>query len=199
MYSKSQNSGVLVKGEENARNLDYFGILTNIIKLSYFGGNNVVLFKCDWWDVSSKKGYWIDKYGFFLLNSNRKLRTNEPYVLASQAQQVYYVIDIKDLNWLVVVRIKPRDLYDVSEKVTREACQENDDIDSIPFTSNALDNDRGLSLDMNDLARPIFDGKSMVLSEVVDHEEESDDEIIDLEKNKENDYIDEANNSYDVY
>ncbi|KAG5042935.1 hypothetical protein JHK87_006850 [Glycine soja] len=56
-------------------------------------------------------------------------------------------------------------------------------------------NDRGLSLDMNDLARPIFDGKSMVLSEVVDREEESDDEIIDLAKNEENDYIDEANNS----
>jgi len=40
----------------------------------------------------------------------------------------------------------------VHEKATLEACQENDDISSIPFTSNVLDNERGLSLDKNDLA-----------------------------------------------
>ena len=151
MHLKSQNSGVLVKGDEIIGNLDYFGVLIDIIELSYSGGNNVVLFKCDWWDVSSKRGHSINKYGFFLINSNCKMRTNEPYVLASQAQQVYYVKDTKDPNWLVVVKTKPRDLYDVPEKATLEACQENDDIDSIPFTSNVLDNNQGLSLDRNDL------------------------------------------------
>ena len=86
MHLKSQNSGVLVKGDEITGNLDYFGVLIDIIELSYSGGNNVVLFKCDWWDVSSKRGHSIDKYGFFLINSNCKMRTNEPYVLTSQAQ-----------------------------------------------------------------------------------------------------------------
>jgi len=114
--------------------------------------------------------------------------------LASQAQQVYYVKDTKDPNWLVFVKTKPRDLYDVSEKATPEACQENDDIGSISFTSNALDNDQGLSLDRNDLARPIVDGKQVVPLEVVDREkEQSDEEIIDLAKDEESDYIDEAN------
>jgi len=76
----------------------------------------------------------------------------------------------------------------VPEKATPEACQENDDISSIPFTSNALDNDQGLSLDKNDLAWPIVDGKPVVPSEVVDREEEeSDDEIIDLAKDEESD------------
>ena len=98
-----------------------------------------------------RKKYWIDNYGFFLINSNHKLKTNEPYVLAIQAQQVYYVKDTKDPNWLVVVKTKPQDLYDVPEKATLEACQENDDIDSIPFTSNVLDNGQGLPLDRNDL------------------------------------------------
>jgi len=51
MYLKSPNSGVLVRGDENIGNLDYFGVMTNIIKLSYSGKNNVVLFRCDWWDV----------------------------------------------------------------------------------------------------------------------------------------------------
>jgi len=32
MYLKSQNSGVLVRGDENTGNLDYFGVLTYIIE-----------------------------------------------------------------------------------------------------------------------------------------------------------------------
>jgi hypothetical protein len=44
---KSQNSGILVKGDETAGNLDYFGVLTDIIEMSYLGGNKVILFKCD--------------------------------------------------------------------------------------------------------------------------------------------------------
>jgi len=36
-----------MRGDENVGNLDYFGVLTGIIKLSYSGGNNVVLFRCD--------------------------------------------------------------------------------------------------------------------------------------------------------
>ena len=55
MHLKSQNSGVLVKGDGNTGNLDYFGVLIDIIGLSYSGGNNVVLFKCDWWMCPSKK------------------------------------------------------------------------------------------------------------------------------------------------
>ena len=58
---------------------------------------------------SKGREYNEDKYGFILVNSKRKLRTNEPYVLASQAQKVYYVKDTKDPNWLVVVKTKPQD------------------------------------------------------------------------------------------
>jgi len=55
MCLKSQNSGVLVRGNENTGNLDYFGVLTDITELGYSGGNNVILFRCDWWDVYSRE------------------------------------------------------------------------------------------------------------------------------------------------
>jgi len=65
MYLKSQNSEVLVRGDENIGNLNYFSILIDIIELSYSYENNVALFICDWWDVYSKgRGYKKDKYGF---------------------------------------------------------------------------------------------------------------------------------------
>ena len=99
MYLKSQSSRVLVRGDENIGNLNYFRVLKNIIKLSYSDENNVVLFKCGWWGVNSKgRGYKEEKYCFILINSKCKLRTNESYDLASQAQQVHYVKDTKDPN-----------------------------------------------------------------------------------------------------
>jgi len=86
IYLKSQNIEVLARGDENTCNLDYFGVLTDIIGLSYSSGNSVVLFWCDWWDVYFKRrGYKQNKYEFILINDKRKLRTNKSYVLASQA------------------------------------------------------------------------------------------------------------------
>ena len=53
-----------------------------------------------------------------MVNITCKLKTDEPYVLASQVKQVYYVRDIYESNWLTVVKMKPRDLD--------EPCQENE-------------------------------------------------------------------------
>jgi len=152
--------------------LDYYGVLTYIIELGYFGRNNVVLFRCDWWDVYSKgREYNEDKYGFILVNSKRKLRTNEPYVLASQAQKVYYVKDTKDPNWLVVVKTKPQDWCDVLEEDTNEACQENEDIGSILFIFNVSDNEHGFSLDKNDLTQTTNNGNPIMSMEVIDEDD----------------------------
>jgi hypothetical protein len=38
---------------------------------------------------------------------------NEPFILSSQASQVYYVVDERNPNWDVVVSTKSRDMYDV--------------------------------------------------------------------------------------
>ncbi|TVU41795.1 hypothetical protein EJB05_15347, partial [Eragrostis curvula] len=140
MLVKSQNSGVFVQGDDESGNKDYFGVLTDIIKLTY-GKYSVVLFKCDWWDVhATGRGVKTDRHGFTLINTSRTLRVNDPYILATQAEQVYYVKDTVDPKWLVVVKAKPRDLYDVppdededeesditiSNSSNNEACQENE-------------------------------------------------------------------------
>ena len=50
-YRRTQNSGIVVKGEHNSEEIDFYGILTDIIELEYCYGNHVYLFKCDWWNV----------------------------------------------------------------------------------------------------------------------------------------------------
>ena len=48
---KSQNSGVVVKGNHGDDIIDFFGVLTIIIPLDYVKGISIVLFKCKWYDI----------------------------------------------------------------------------------------------------------------------------------------------------
>nr|CAD1838579.1 unnamed protein product [Ananas comosus var. bracteatus] len=93
---RTQNSGVVVVGDTGSETerRDYYGVLTEIIELQYLGGRRVVLFRCNWWDIYNKeKGVKIDEYGHISVNCQRLLKTNEPFVLANQASQVFYASD----------------------------------------------------------------------------------------------------------
>ncbi|KAK9283664.1 hypothetical protein L1049_011914 [Liquidambar formosana] len=111
---KTQNSGVMVRGESQKEEMNYYGELVNVVELHYTGGNRVVLFKCDWWDIAHLgSGFKIDRHGFISVNSSQRLNTSEPFVLACQATQVFYVKGIKDPDWYIVVKTKPRNLFDM--------------------------------------------------------------------------------------
>ncbi|KAK0573565.1 hypothetical protein LWI29_009974 [Acer saccharum] len=47
------------------------------------------------------------------VNIKRKLNTQDTFVLACQANQVYYTEGLLDNNWHVVNEIKPRNLYEM--------------------------------------------------------------------------------------
>ncbi|XP_020085892.1 uncharacterized protein LOC109708518 [Ananas comosus] len=161
---KSQNSGVWVQGDDGYCSRDYFGQLLDIIELQYQGSNKVFLFKCHWWDVCTVgRGYREDNDGFFAVNTDRQLPTNaiDPYVLASQAQQVYYVEDINDPKWHFVIKTRPRDLYDIptmesnevgvqSSSIMEEIIQEAEIIGNSCGYMNIEDEDDGFELIRND-------------------------------------------------
>ncbi|KAL7230090.1 hypothetical protein ACSBR2_008597 [Camellia fascicularis] len=95
----------------------YYGQLTDIVKIRYSNEKKHVLFKCDWIDnIHGKKE---DVFNFTLVNFNHLLYrddriTNEPFILASQAKQVWYVADPLQLDWQVVVKMSQRGLFDMS-------------------------------------------------------------------------------------
>lgn len=108
-----QNSGILVKGMMGNKKIDYYGVLKEIIELQYFKGKRIVLFKCDWWDVDHiGKGVKKDKHGFVSVNPSRKLVTDEPFVLASQVEQVFYVRDGFNVDWLIALKGHSENFYD---------------------------------------------------------------------------------------
>ena len=95
---KTQNSGVLVKGHELIGSKEIYGVSNDIIELHYKGGNKVVVFKYHWWDVYHDGGYKEDKYGCITINTKYFLNTNELYILACRAEQIYHAKDNKDPN-----------------------------------------------------------------------------------------------------
>jgi len=129
--ARTQNSRVLVVGNAGAGepNIDYYGLLTEVFSLEYTGGNEVVFFRCKWWDIDPKKGVKVDKFGFVSVNCQRHLKTDDPFVLAAQASQVFYVNDISQKGWRVVVKVQPRDSYEpaVGEDKEQSSIEENDE------------------------------------------------------------------------
>ncbi|XP_029128809.1 uncharacterized protein LOC109806321 [Cajanus cajan] len=85
----TMNSGVCVRGNIYGENdLDYYGIVEDILELSYLGHQRVIILRCHWFDPN---GVTIDeRYGLVDIKHKSKLQSDEPFVLAEQAQQVYY-------------------------------------------------------------------------------------------------------------
>jgi hypothetical protein len=108
------NSGVCVPNVEGET---YYGQLTDIVEVEYYDRTTYVLFKCNWVDPTLDSGFRIDDYGLVFVNFNHlvyrgELISDEPYVLTSQVDQVFYVEDGRNPDWVCAVRTKPRNLYD---------------------------------------------------------------------------------------
>ena len=55
MQWQTQNSEIVITGYEEEEEIDYYGVLVDIIELKYGSSNSVFLFQCEWWDISNKK------------------------------------------------------------------------------------------------------------------------------------------------
>ncbi len=98
--------------------LTYYEKLTDIIEVEYYDRTKYVMFKCDWADTTRDRGYKVDEYGMELVSFNRlvhrgDLVTDDPYVLTSQVDQVFYVEDERNPSWACALWTKPWNVYDV--------------------------------------------------------------------------------------
>jgi hypothetical protein len=135
---KSQNNGVCVTIEDGPT---YYGKLTRIIEVTYYDLTRYVLFKCDWADIQLNKGYKKDDYGFHLVNFKNLIHTgaritDDPFVLPNQVSQVYYVEDPKNSNWVVAVRTKPRNVYDIGSGESEDYAEADSYHEHEPFNVN---------------------------------------------------------------
>jgi len=110
------NSGVCVTCSDGDGNvLEYFGVIEDILKISWDGREQLelVLFYCRWFDPTSRGVRRTENLGLVEVKYSSRLRNFEPFVLASQVTQVYYLsyaCDKPNLrDWWVVYHVAPRD------------------------------------------------------------------------------------------
>ncbi|XP_073121628.1 uncharacterized protein [Henckelia pumila] len=86
--------------------LSYYGVIRDIILLDYYSFQ-VPVFRCDWANPST--GIKMED-GFTLVNLHQGIRTfeSDPFILASQAKQVFYSRDNDESNWYVLLKAPPR-------------------------------------------------------------------------------------------
>jgi hypothetical protein len=125
--STMQNSGVTVLAEAmhissmkdlnpKYANLSYFGVIEHIWVFDY-EKFQIPIFGCKWVNSS---GIRMDKSGFLQVDLTRVGYKDEPFILASQAKQVFYVNDPKSTKWSIVL---------FSNKVTDDSGVDQCDID----------------------------------------------------------------------
>lgn len=114
----TNNSGVVVRGSCYGENhLDYYGILNEVLEVEYFisGPNKLILFSCDWFDPSG--GVIVDSvHDIVDVVPGKYIRRFEPFVIASQVEQVCYVSSVgrkrKKDGRLTVIKINPRPYFE---------------------------------------------------------------------------------------
>jgi hypothetical protein len=62
----------------------------------------VYLFECNWWDIGSNTQGIRKEQGFTIVNTSRKWYESDPFILACQVAQVFYMNNPKlDGSWKV--------------------------------------------------------------------------------------------------
>ncbi|CAN0918288.1 hypothetical protein LINGRAHAP2_LOCUS30783 [Linum grandiflorum] len=109
---KSQNSGVMVQGNHNEDIINFYVVLVDIIQLDYVRDKVVLLFKCDWYDVDKRRSRILQDGALTSVRVDRLWYLSDPFVLATQANQVFYINDPKlGLNWRVVHHFNHRHIF----------------------------------------------------------------------------------------
>lgn len=86
--------------------VEYYGVVREIIQLNYSGHYQIVLFRCDWFQ------HGVNDFGQTVVNFDRMVCRHDPYVMATQVQQVFYVRDPREPHLYFAMKVLPRDYSD---------------------------------------------------------------------------------------
>ena len=93
---------------------DFYGVLQEIIEVEFSGlvKMKCVLFKFDWFDTTENRGIRYSKFRVVDIIVTRRYNKFEPYVLASQADQVCFIPYLRiiqsGISWLATIKVTPR-------------------------------------------------------------------------------------------
>ena len=92
--STNQNSGVRFDAETKTGKETYYGYIQDIWELDYRRGLKVPLFRCKWVNMTRGGVTEDPQYGMTTVDLNNLAYADEPFVLANDVAQVFYVKDM---------------------------------------------------------------------------------------------------------
>ncbi|KAL4558879.1 hypothetical protein LXL04_037083 [Taraxacum kok-saghyz] len=135
--STVQNSGVTVLATSVAYSCvnhesrsvlakdSYYGVIQEIWELKYDSSTVIPMFKCKW--VNNKRGVRVDDDGFTIVNFSTHGYVSKPFILSTQANQVFFVEDTKDTRWHIALHGKRR-ILSVENVVDEEEYNQFDEL-----------------------------------------------------------------------
>jgi hypothetical protein len=115
---KRNNYRVCVKGGEIENNgVDYYEVLKEVIEVQFASHPVLSVVQCDWFGPTLNRGMSLHpQYKLVDVNSKRSYPGFDPFVLAQQAQQVYYATypgtKSPKSDWMALFKIKPQHVID---------------------------------------------------------------------------------------
>ena len=79
----TQNSGICVVGEHDVEEVDFYGVLSNVVVLNYVLGYIVIFFKCTLFDTNQKKKIIKHDYNLITIQVSSTWYDNDPFILAT--------------------------------------------------------------------------------------------------------------------
>ena len=93
----------------------WYGELTDIIRVDYYHGCSVVLFKCNWYNTDSRKSKIKFEHGVTKIDTTSFWYKDDSYILATLAKKVFYVEEYgrtsRKKGWKVVWEVADRHGY----------------------------------------------------------------------------------------
>lgn len=123
---KTQCSGVSTwGGSENDDDISYYGVLPEVMELDFIFERKMFLFRCKWYNTNPKGKRMSDENNFTSIDITSEWYQDEPFILASQAQQVFYLNDLsRGKNWMIVQKVNHRNIFDVMEREAVETMRD---------------------------------------------------------------------------
>ena len=98
-HRKTQNSTIKTTGDHNDVTIDYYGTIRDIIELSYTknskGDRSIILLWCEWYNLEGRTYQMKDDGYFKSINIEGRWYKNDPFILATEASQVFFLEDTK--------------------------------------------------------------------------------------------------------
>ena len=128
----------------------FYGRLEEILQFSYIFGRRVLLFKCKWFDTDPRKKRVLKDKNITSVFTNAEWYKDDPFILASQAQQVFYISDpLNGPNWSVVHTFTHRHVWDIPDAT--DTVEDQNTTSGIDFFQENNSSNFVLTVDLGEL------------------------------------------------